>query len=299
MQNHSGIINISPQRAGGVGKFNLSVQSWYYDNLLRSSWHCHCGFCEIVVCCHGSARNEDERGMTMLAPGDVLFFAPDSIHRYVDIRSFRYYNLLCLPDIFPFLGGGVKSLARFYQDFFSDETSAVRRYLSPENLPKAIEILEEMRGEYSSWRDDREGCLFAGFCKIFTFFKRYSTAERFDVDSSAYQIGRVVQYMERNASNGVSVRDAAQFAGMSESNFRHHFQKLIGVSPMEYLLKQRLHLAVLALLSGASVSEAALAGGFADVSYFCRIFKQRFQKTPLKVRQEFFNGTCDPDDYLN
>ena len=59
---------------------------------------------------------------------------------------------------------------------------------------------------------------------------------------------------------------------------------------MEYAQKLRLRLALLALTSNLSVSEAAAQGGFSDVSYFCRLFKMRCGITPLKFRRAVLSG---------
>ena len=286
------------QLSNGAGKFGLLVWDWFYDGGIRSSWHRHCGFCEIAVCCHGGARHEDDAGGIVLSPGDVLFLPPDSEHRYTDIQTFRHFNIIFGAEYLPFLVSGGVPLDRVCREFFPAGGGAVRRTLAPEHLSSLIEMLEELRQEMIGGRADRDGVLFAGVCRVLIFLQRHCTEQCGTSGGHAYQIGRAVQYMERSARSGFSVSAAAAYAGMSESNFRSHFLKLMGMTPMEYAQKLRLRLALLALTSNLSVSEAAAQGGFSDVSYFCRLFKMRCGITPLKFRRAVLSGEINPAKFL-
>ena len=288
------VIRISPLMCNGVGKFGLVVWEWFYDSQLRSSWHRHCDFFEIMVCCSGTARHEDDFESIVLSAGDVLFLPPESVHRYTGIRSFRHYNVLFNTELLPFLASGGIPLKRLKDEFFASEGRVVRRTLSPEHLSNLVETLEDLRREMIGKREDRDAVLFAGVCRVLTYLQRYCVEEHSRGGSHAYQIGRAVQYIEHHVRSRLAVSEAAVFVGMSESNFRRHFLKFTGMSPMEYLQKLRFRQALLALSANMSVSEAAAQGGFGDASYFCRLFKARYGMTPLKFQRDALAGVIDP-----
>lgn len=82
-------------------------------------------------------------------------------------------------------------------------------------------------------------------------------------------------YLEKNLfpENGVS--QLAQLCHMSEVSFRKKFRLYAGMTPTEYILKQKLQHAKRLLRSGLySVEKAAQAAGFDDPSYFSKVFKK-------------------------
>jgi len=73
----------------------------------------------------------------------------------------------------------------------------------------------------------------------------------------------------------------AEKCGVSESYLRKLFQRLYGISPMEYARQMRLSYARELLGSGeCTVSAAAELSGFRDGSYFSREFKKMYKTTP-------------------
>jgi AraC family transcriptional regulator len=60
---------------------------------------------------------------------------------------------------------------------------------------------------------------------------------------------------------------------------------LTGLSPMQYVLEERLNQSRPDLLfTDIPISEISLKYGFLDDNYYIRAFKKRFGKTPLQYR---------------
>ena len=73
----------------------------------------------------------------------------------------------------------------------------------------------------------------------------------------------------------------AELCGMSEVNFRRLFRGYTGSSPIEYRNDLRLNSARVKLQSGEyNVTEAAESCGFANLSFFIRLYKKKFGYTP-------------------
>jgi AraC-like DNA-binding protein len=80
----------------------------------------------------------------------------------------------------------------------------------------------------------------------------------------------------------------ASSLGISYPHFRRIFRQYTGTSPVNYLIKCRLHNASWLLLhSGDQVSEIAEKCGIPDEFYFSRIFKKYYNLPPKTYRKEF------------
>lgn len=82
-------------------------------------------------------------------------------------------------------------------------------------------------------------------------------------------------------TENLAIFDFAKASGLSEYHFFRLFKMAFQTTPYQYLLEKRLLHAQRQLLSGHySVSEVALATGFADIFSFSKAFKKRFGTPP-------------------
>ncbi len=77
-----------------------------------------------------------------------------------------------------------------------------------------------------------------------------------------------------------AVGEAAAVAGLSAARLRELAQAELSVALSQWLLWQKLGRASRALVSGASLAEAAMDGGFSDQAHFARTMKRMFGVTP-------------------
>jgi two-component system response regulator YesN len=93
-------------------------------------------------------------------------------------------------------------------------------------------------------------------------------------------------FISSNLQRRLSLADCARACNLSPCEFSRRFHAEHGVSFSEYLLRQRVERAA-ALLAHAdrSVSEAAYAAGFNDLSYFARVFR-RFVGMPASAYRD-------------
>jgi len=101
--------------------------------------------------------------------------------------------------------------------------------------------------------------------------------------SREYLMSEVV---ERNFAYDLRLQDYAQLCNMSESTFRRCFVKHYKVTPALWIQNRKLELAHYKLLSSnLSIDQIALESGFEETSYFIKIFKQKYNYTPSRYRQ--------------
>ncbi|MBQ8320041.1 MAG: helix-turn-helix transcriptional regulator [Clostridia bacterium] len=92
----------------------------------------------------------------------------------------------------------------------------------------------------------------------------------------------VLMYIKRNFTKKLSLEDISKQIGVSVSKICHDFKVKYGCSIFTKIKDLRLNYAKELLLSNSNwhIREVALACGFDDFSYFCRAYKERFNKTP-------------------
>ncbi|MEM7038506.1 MAG: AraC family transcriptional regulator [Bacteroidota bacterium] len=98
------------------------------------------------------------------------------------------------------------------------------------------------------------------------------------------------QFMEANFDRPLQVVDYAYLCGRSLSSFRRDFKRHFDATPVHWLRQRRLEKARLLLENHAhSVTDAAQAVGYQNVSYFIREFRKAYAQTPsayLKTRRK-------------
>ena len=99
------------------------------------------------------------------------------------------------------------------------------------------------------------------------------------------RLSPVLQYVERNYADSITLREAAVLAKMSVPQFVSLFKKVAGMSFVSYLTHVRLSRSVRLLKeSSLTIAEVAYQVGFSDQSYFDRRFKDAFSQTPRDFR---------------
>lgn len=97
---------------------------------------------------------------------------------------------------------------------------------------------------------------------------------------------QMLQYIEKNYSEDMTVRDIAQSASISISEAMRCFKKSIGKTPGQYMKHLRIHKASHLLLTTKwSISDIGYACGFREMSYFAKIFREEKGCTPSEYRK--------------
>lgn len=99
------------------------------------------------------------------------------------------------------------------------------------------------------------------------------------------RLRKVLDYIQDNLSQDLSLSAMADLAAMSGAHFSKAFKLEVGVAPLQYVIAARLDRAsVLLRTSKLTVAEIAWRVGYQDVSRFGQHFKRKFGATPAKFR---------------
>lgn len=88
------------------------------------------------------------------------------------------------------------------------------------------------------------------------------------------------EFIDSHYTETLTIETIARTAGMSEYHFFRLFKQMMGLTPYQYILSNRLKTAVLLLKADYSVSDVAISMGFADIFSFSKAFKKHYGVSP-------------------
>lgn len=113
--------------------------------------------------------------------------------------------------------------------------------------------------------------------------------KRYKELAAGNRMAHVVEYIKKNVREIISLDKLANHACMSKAHFLRTFKRDMGLTPMEYVLHERLNLAKQYLQLGQfQIQEVCYLAGFRNNTYFIRAFKQEFGLTPKVFQMQSF-----------
>ena len=105
--------------------------------------------------------------------------------------------------------------------------------------------------------------------------------------SRAELVAQVDDFLRDNINEPITVGDLSRMAGVSERTLRSAFHDVLGVSPKQWALRQRLAAAREALSAAApgttTVTEVAMSYGFFELGRFAGRYRTVFGEMPSKT----------------
>ncbi len=91
----------------------------------------------------------------------------------------------------------------------------------------------------------------------------------------------IVDFMERNYMNDLSMNEMAYYTGRSLATFKRDFKKVSELTPQKWLIRRRLEAArELIHKGGRKVSEIYFDVGFKNLSHFSKLYKEMYGMAP-------------------
>ena len=113
---------------------------------------------------------------------------------------------------------------------------------------------------------------------IFHDYARYLTTHRF---------AAVVDYIKQHLAENLSIDKLSALACMSKATFFRVFKREFGITPVEFIIRERLGEAKRLLRHPlASVAEVCMRAGFNNLSYFQALFKKHEGVTPGAYKKD-------------
>ena len=108
---------------------------------------------------------------------------------------------------------------------------------------------------------------------------------------SRREVRRAIEYIHANLGRDLTLMDMAGAVSLSPFHFSRVFKQSTGVSPYQFVLRQRIQRAKELLMSGAeTIADVALRVGFCDQSHFTAQFKRACGVTPRQFADRMISS---------
>lgn len=235
-------------------------------------------FFEIVVLLKGSAKTITDNTELQLSGGDCVFCMPGSVQK---INFFNDATVVTM---------------RFREGIISQSfteklcsKSFLLASLNQDQIEKfcfALDILALARGE----REDVL-CLAAGFVQFTAAFIKLKSQNggcekpNGKIKTLDPVIIRAIMHTKLHVEKVITLKSLAKHLGYTPNYLGTLFKKETGKKYTEFLRDERLNLACVLLESTQMpVYEIAKQTGFENSAYFCRIYKNKFGRSPGQSR---------------
>lgn len=164
--------------------------------------------------------------------------------------------------------------------------------LSP-HLPWQRQILDDLRQAYALSQTETgayELHIHRLMCQVWQgIYEHAGSLPRHDLTlaqrTDQVRVKAMISFLQDHFREKLTLDQVAQAASVSRNTCLTSFRRVLGVSPMEYLMNQRLeHALRLLLTSDLPVAQVAEACGFGDASYFGKFFRKKTGLTPTQYR---------------
>jgi transcriptional regulator GlxA family with amidase domain len=98
-------------------------------------------------------------------------------------------------------------------------------------------------------------------------------------------IAAVLEEMSHRIDQLTTLEDLARCSGFSAQHLNRVFRRILGVTPLKYLMRMKLERSAQMLMDGRqTVAAIAATVGFDDPYYFSRVFRRHFGRSPAQYR---------------
>lgn len=225
-------------------------------------------------------------GVSFAEAGTCILYPPDSPQWY------RGYEVGLINDWMYLEGAGVKVLMERYG-------LPLNQLLKPRDTRFISPLLEVINQEYHLQGRFYSDAIGLYVEELILKLARYCQEEMTDltpVEAGYLPAFRSLRLeIHEQFAQDWSVEEMAVRVHLSPSRFASLYRQFFEVSPMEDLIRVRLDNARMLLTNrAATVSEAAAQSGFANVSYFSRLFRRRVGCAP----RDYYRTRLFPQNVL-
>ena len=251
-------------------------------------------FYELVVVFDGEGIHVCGLEEYRIGAGDIFLLKPGIAHGYRQTENLELVNILYQPEN---LNLNLYDLGTLpgYHAFFEFEPAMRRQHgfsgrmrLNGEYLDALHHLVVQLRDEL---KNIGNGGLFSGVAylmQIFIFISRNYSGMKNPVQMDLLRLGATLAYIRAHCTRPLTLEDISRKAAMSQSTLYRVFMKAVGMSPVNYVISQRLALAKQLLAdSDEEISSIAQQSGFSDSNYFSRLFHRHAGQTPSDYRRKF------------
>lgn len=248
-------------------------------------------FAELVLVLSGTARHETAAGVSQLGTGDFFALEGRQYHAYQEPKGFHLINILIRCADMERKRDALREMSGYAQLFSENGECFVQpRRLLAQELVELTQLARQIGREVTGGREGRALVLDSLLTQLL------ATACRLAASASQHQgrgdeVGRVMQFLDEHYQEPIYLEQLEALSFLTGRSLQRRFKQILGVSPMQYLLRVRLTCAARLLReTDNKLWEIAELTGFNDEAYFLRQFREETGITPGEYRRRVSEG---------
>jgi len=244
---------------------------------------------EIVVVVKGRATHILNNERKNIKEGNISIILPGNAHHFCNCHGCEVYNISCTPVIeekmglsWRFLPGG--------EDLFRAGQINPTVYLPNKIFAPFKQLILSMYELYCGESADKQIKLRSLFTLCLTHLSQVFIESISEEDNGNSCLDHVISHINMVINSqpdmNISLDELKNIACLSKSQLIRSFKKEFFMTPLEYILNQRIKIACRLLVnSSLNIGEIAYKSGFTDSNYFSRQFKKRVGMSPREFQK--------------
>lgn len=287
--------NLQEQYSCGSPLFPCQVYDEDIEEFISNEvpWHWH-HWIEMLYVYEGEGIINAGENTYQIKKGNGIFINMDTIHqmRKIAHEPLHYYVIAFDPVL-------VSGASQFlFQHKYVDPVIAsaeLKEVPLDQEIPWQKKLLEQFLLVYELFKSQQFGyelLIRNGLTNIWLtlseWFLRHPIVNHSNIPNSmADRTKKMLNYIEQQFGNELSIQSIAAAASISESECFRCFRRLLHVSPVDFLNGYRLRRAAEYLvMTQMTITEISSKTGFNSPSYFSKLFRKEYLCSPRNYRNK-------------
>lgn len=265
-----------------------NVYYWQHETLMAPYWRIYWNNRSGASICLGDNIFEMDTGSLFLIPPNTSYSTKMDLNA---LRSDKNFLMGCSVNNDEKPASSLNSLKHFFIHFtagFPCDRLTPAIYQIPLDEDKK-KLLNNMKEKLSHPAKELDMQSVFSMRALINLLLIHIPEDHWPEEIVDERVKRVIDFIEKNYFNHISIGDLARMVAMSENGFSRLFKKNTGSSPKDFLIERRLdHACNMLHHSNYSIEQIAARSGFCDRSYLSRMFIKKYSTGPAKFRKTAF-----------
>lgn len=253
-------------------------------------WHWHREI-EAISVIQGRGLFQASGENWLLETGDGIFLNANVLHsvHLPDGDDCRFYSLVFSAELLAGTPGSIFE-QRYVRPLLGSSTRAMPLYRGEPWQREAAAAIEQAYHAFAEEAFGWELLVRGALSRMWALMAEHMASPGFAATetSDIRRLKEMLQFLHVHYDRPVSLEEVAGIANIGKRECLRCFQRTIGVTPIQYLLKYRLRKACSLLAeTDLPVTEVALRCGFESPSYFSLMFRRLIGQAPRDYRRYF------------
>ena len=244
-------------------------------------------FSELVVVLQGSAMHVTQTDSFPIAAGDVFVLHPGEPHAYQKTHGLLMANIMFKREELPLLWSDLSQMPGYHTLFTLEPNyrmkvnNAGQLKLNADQLKHISHLIDLLDSELGQRAPGYITAATAHFALIITALCRAYSNTQHPVAQQLLRVGEVVGYIEAHFDQEFTLSQIASMADLSARGFTRIFRRLMGTSPIDYLIRKRMERAAELIMDPKlNNNQIAHMVGLSDGNYLTRQFRRVYGCSP-------------------